>query len=91
MAVHVEAQPRPAPSAEKLGEQIVEATRVVKTCDTGKVEELPPSPACCDCGQASPTIRPCASRSMRSAAELAGSPGIVCVSPQTATTQPAPV
>jgi putative ABC transport system ATP-binding protein len=38
MAVHVEARPRPAPRAEKLGEQIVEASGVVKTYDTGKVE-----------------------------------------------------
>ncbi len=36
-------------------------------------------------------IWPSESRSMRSAAECAGSPGMVWVSAQTATIQPAPV
>jgi ABC-type lipoprotein export system ATPase subunit len=38
MATQVEARPRPAPPQEELGEQIVEASGVVKTYDTGKVE-----------------------------------------------------
>ena len=38
MATHVEARPRPAPPRVEPGEQIVEASGVVKTYDTGKVE-----------------------------------------------------
>ena len=41
--------------------------------------------------QKSPTVRPWSSMSTLKAAGVAESPGIVCMSPQSATSQPAPV
>ena len=41
--------------------------------------------------QKSPTVRPCSSMSTLNAAGVAERPGIVCMSPQRATSQPAPV
>jgi hypothetical protein len=53
----------------------------------------PVPPFSCRAGEAQyrPTVRPSGSRSISNAAGCLPSPGIVCISPQSATSQPAPV